>query len=63
MVHYAIKILKNHDAVPPETKEKLDKLKELYEDTDADFHKIVADMAGIETTSQDDQFGSFLWHG
>ena len=29
VVHYAIKILKNHDAVPPETKEKLEKLKQL----------------------------------
>ena len=48
VVHYAIKILKNHESVSPETKDKLDELKNLYEDTDADFHKIVADMAGIE---------------
>ena len=47
VVHYALKILSNHPNVPLETKDKLDELKELYEDTNADFHKIVADMANI----------------
>ena len=50
VVHYAIKILQNHNQIPVTTKDKLDEVKEIYESTNADFHQVVADMANISRT-------------